>query len=188
MTTEEKKAEGALPEVKEAAVQAAPVEQKQAAEAAPVKAPEDKPIDLAKTLNDFDARLKDIVAEALKKEVEPIKAEFQKQSAIERTGLSRPQYETWAEFKSKGLSDEQAMLLARQAKPDLFPVRAQSFDPSVMGQLAPGGESAERFGVEKNWEAEMLRLQADEKASQHQVQVASFESFGQKMARIYAKR
>lgn len=180
-----------------AAVQAKPVEQ-QATQDKAVASPTEAPaVDVNKTLADFDKRLEKLVKDALQQEVGPIKAQLQRREELHRTGFTEEQFSVWSEFKGKGLTDTQAMVLARQAKPELFAAPAQKFDPSVVGQLAPGGENPDRFGTgEKNWDAEMkARIIAQRTAADpvqravlgERVQEAAFESFAQKIGRVYAR-
>lgn len=62
-----------------------------------------------------------------------------------RLGLRDPkQLEVVADYKQKGLSEEDAMLLARSKHRDLFPTSPQPWNARTAGLVPPGGASALR--------------------------------------------
>lgn len=98
-------------------------------------------------INALKAAMKDVVQE----EIKPLREKIQAHETAQAYGLNEEQLKAFQEQKQKGLADDDAYVLARNAKPDLFP------QPRVPGLIAPGGASPLRGQPKQEDFAEKMR-------------------------------
>jgi len=105
------------------------------------------PDGLLAAFNDAKAALQEQAKAEVAKELAPVRAEVAKWKAAVALGLNEPQAEAVMAVRDKypGMPEQQALMIARAEKPDLFPmVSPPPFNPSVNGGIPTGGDSPYR--------------------------------------------
>lgn len=107
-------------------------------------------LDMDKLASALAEHTEKVAASAAQAQVAPLQAEVSKWKTMAQKGLTEDQVAALQEFRrdNPNLTEDQALLLTRMSKPDLFPGEPP-FDPRVHGGAPVTGQSPYRAASDK---------------------------------------
>lgn len=137
---------------------------------------------------DFVKTMAEVATSAVEAALEPIRKERDRYKTAAELGLSSDeQVAAVSGYVEKGLSKEEALMLARAKHKELFAEPAQPYDPRRAGYVPPGGFSAARTmdpAPKTDWRAKMGEELASATPDKRKVQQFAANAFAEQVLRM----